>query len=164
MLTATTLGDQPVDPGLMRDLATLVSGVMQSSYYACSTAGDCRVGGERSAYPDPKAPWWQAIDAAHGRVTHRVGRDDLRPRNFYVTGADRNRDHLVDLVGGLFAERDPQGLVKTRVYSYPEGKPPIVQQWLDAGGKPPPRTSWKAVGLFAVAAAALGGAAAYFIR
>lgn len=160
------LGDQALDPVLARDLLMLVDANTRDYFYACDEAGDCNWGGEKSAHPDAGAPWWQSIGLAHGRTVQRVGRNDLRPRDFYQSGAALNFQHMVDLVGGPLIEKDPQGLSPTKVsyrgYNQPD---PILAAWVRSG---PALTGSRfrlttALG-WTAAAIALGIGAAYLTR
>lgn len=165
MLTAATLGDQPIDPGFAHDVATLVSGVTQDLFYACWSRSDCRAGGHVDTNKPgwENDPWWAALRNSHGRITHRIGHDELRPRDFWAAGADRNMEALVDLIGWPNVQMDSQGLVATTItHGTYENAKPLVQQWLDDGPAAPPRTRWKAVGLFGLVAAGLGIAAARY--
>lgn len=128
------LGDQALDPVLARDLMTLVDAATRDYFYACDVNGDCNWGGERSRHPDAAAAWWQSVGLAHGRVVQRAGRNDLRPRDFYTGGAARNYQHVIDLVGGPYIEKDPQGLAPTKVShrGYDESDP-IIAAWVRNG-------------------------------
>jgi hypothetical protein len=197
MLTAVTLGDQPVDPGFVRDLSALVSGLTQNLISACFHAGNCATApidheqplpvrdplwassldpGDPIGYYDPKDPWrdwWNTLSAAQGRIVHRIGRDDLRPRDYYRSGAALEFERLSALVGATRMTKDPQGLVKTTISHGPYTSPgvpsaaaPLIQAWLDAGHPELPRrpTPWRTVAAIATAAAALGAGAAYYTR
>ncbi len=146
------LGDQAIDPGLMRDLSTLIYGAVQDWYDACAT-GNCDATTRITGHP-----WWPVLNAAHGRIVNRIGRDDLRPRDFSRFTPTQNIEAVDQLVGGLYFEGDPQGLTRSKVDSYDQL--PLVQRWLDQGPSAQPATHpWRSLALWSLGAAALGGLA-----